>query len=106
MTELQCLVENCTYNRETYCCKGDITVGGKKACCEDETCCESFVQRREGSDSYTNAIDHAGKAIAIDCKAEKCVYNDDCKCTADHVDIKGCGACSCSETACATFDKE
>ena len=31
MAELQCTVENCSYNKETYCCKGDIMVGGKHA---------------------------------------------------------------------------
>ena len=40
--------ENCTYNKEHLCSKGDIMVGGKHACCCDQTCCESFVQKREG----------------------------------------------------------
>ena len=31
------------------------------------------------------------------------VYNTNYKCYAEHVDIKGCGACDCGETACATF---
>lgn len=100
MAELQCKVENCTYNKETYCCKGDILVGGKHACCEDETCCESFAQRH--GDNVTNST-NAGRIISIDCEAVKCIYNDNCKCVADHVDIKGCGACDCRETACATF---
>ena len=43
MSELKCIVENCVYNKENLCSKGDIMVGGKRACCESETCCESFV---------------------------------------------------------------
>ena len=27
MAELKCGVENCSYNQENYCCKGDIMVG-------------------------------------------------------------------------------
>lgn len=103
MAELQCRVENCTYNKETFCCKGDIMVGGKHACCTDDTCCESFAQRREGRDAYTSSLEHPSKIISIDCDAVKCMYNNNYKCAAEHVDIKGCGACDCRETSCATF---
>lgn len=103
MAELQCMVENCFYNHETCCCKGDIMVGGKHACCDQETCCESFTQRRESEDAYTSSLSHPSKTISIDCEAVKCVYNSNYKCVAEHVDIKGCGACDCRETLCATF---
>ena len=103
MAELKCGVDNCTYNQDCYCCKGDIMVGGKHACNCDDTCCDSFLQRREGYDSYTSSLSHPSKSISIDCEAVKCIYNANYKCTADHVDIKGCGACDCKETACATF---
>ena len=103
MAELQCVVENCVYNQETYCCKGDICVGGKQACCESETCCESFQQRKDGRDAFANSICHPSKVISIDCEAANCMYNKNYKCHAEHVDIKGCGACDCRETACATF---
>ena len=43
------------------------------------------------------------KTISIDCEAVKCVYNTNYKCHAEHVDIRGCGACDCESTACATF---
>ena len=32
MAELLCRVENCTYNQDCLCCKGDISVGGEHAC--------------------------------------------------------------------------
>ena len=100
MAELKCAVDNCTYNSDRLCCKGDILVGGKNARKEDETCCESFRQRNEKTAS--NSMNPA-RTIAIDCQAVKCVYNTDCKCSAEHVDIRGCGACDCGETNCATF---
>lgn len=104
MADLKCAVENCMYNDQKYCCKGDIMVGGKSACCTDETCCESFAQTRE--DSFSNAVGEPTKTISIDCEAVKCMYNSNYKCVADHVDIKGCGACDCRETACATFKEK
>ena len=51
MAELKCAVDNCTYNSDRLCCKGDILVGGKNARKEDETCCESFRQRKENTAS-------------------------------------------------------
>lgn len=101
MAELKCSVLNCSYNQEDCCCKGDIMVGGKRACCQDDTCCESFSET--GKDRYTSALEHPSKVISIDCEAVNCMHNSNYKCTADHVDIRGCGACDCRETACATF---
>ena len=80
MADLKCAVDNCTYNDQHLCCKGDIMVGGQQACSCDDTCCESFRQQKV-----------------------KCVYNSNYKCHADHVDIKGCGACDCRGTVCSTF---
>lgn len=105
MAELKCAVSNCTYNEDCYCCKGDIMVGGKHACDCNDTCCESFVQRKEDHSSYTSSLSHPSKTISIDCEAVRCVYNSNYKCVADHVDITGCGADGCRETACATFEE-
>ena len=78
MAQLKCEVNNCAYNDSCLCCKGDIMVGGKHACCDDETCCESFVDEKR--DSFTSALDHPSKTISIDCE--------------------------CRETACATFEEK
>lgn len=101
MAELKCKVENCVYNKNDYCCKGDIMVGGRHANSSDETCCESFAQKK--GDSYTSAIEHPCQTISVDCEACNCTYNSNYKCVAKHVDIHGSGACDCKETTCATF---
>ena len=106
MAELRCQVENCTYNKEKLCSKGDIMVGGKRADKAEDTCCESFLQEREGMAAFRNAISHPSKIISIDCEAVKCIYNNNYKCVAEHVDIKGHSACDCKETACATFKEK
>lgn len=106
MADLKCTVENCTYNKEHLCSKGDIMVGGKHADTTEDTCCESFAQKREGMDAYTSALEHPSRTISIDCEAVKCMYNSNYKCVAEHVDIKGAGAADCRETACATFKEK
>ncbi len=106
MAELKCGVTNCNYNEDKLCCKGDIMVGGKHACRTEETCCESFAPKGEMHDRYSNSTEHPSRIISIDCEAVKCMYNSNYKCVAEHVDIKGCGACSCGETACSTFKEK
>ena len=104
MAELKCGVENCTYNKERLCSKGDIMVGGKFADSSASTCCDSFHERK--GDSYTSSVSHPSKTISIDCEAVKCIYNDDYRCQASHVDIKGSAASSSTETICATFKEK
>ena len=101
MAELGCGVRNCVYNKDEYCCKGDIFVGGTHADCSGKTCCESFCERR--GDSLTSAVSHPSPTISIDCEASKCRYNFNFKCTAEHVTINGSGAKGSQETACSTF---
>ncbi len=101
MADLGCSVRNCVYNAEERCCKGDIVVGGRKACCEAETCCDSFIDRKR--DSFTNSTGKPYNRISIDCEAENCKYNHNLRCVAEHVDIKGNGADTSSGTNCATF---
>lgn len=104
MAELCCKAEKCTYNKENLCCKGDIMVGGKHAENEDDTCCESFSDRK--GDSYSSSIEHPSKTISIDCEAAGCKYNANYKCYAEHVTIKGSGASECRATACGTFEEK
>lgn len=104
MAQLECAVENCMYNKSNFCCKGDIMVGGKHASSEDETCCESFADAK--GDRVTSSLEHPCRTISIDCEAVKCKYNSNYKCVADHVDIRGLGACDCKETSCATFKEK
>lgn len=101
MAELSCKAETCTYNKEHYCCKGDIMVGGKHADNTEATCCESFVPVKK--DSYTNTTKHPSATISIDCEAVKCMYNNNYKCVAKKVDILGNGAMNSAGTACGTF---
>lgn len=101
MSELKCVVESCCHNDNCRCAKGDIMISGRHAECAEETCCESFSECKK--DSIRNATEHPSLHINIDCEAVKCIYNENYKCVAPHVDIKGCGACSCKGTSCATF---
>ena len=79
-------------------------VGGQHADTSESTCCESFHERK--GEAYTSSVSHPSKTISIDCEAVKCVYNDNYRCQAAHVDIKGQSAENSKETLCATFKEK
>lgn len=107
MAILTCGAENCTYNKEHLCCKGDIMIGGKHAEESEATKCESFYEKRcECGNTMTNSTSHPSKMISIDCEAVKCIYNADYRCKADKVDIKGNSARTSDDTLCATFKEK
>lgn len=101
MTKLECSVNNCIYNEEPYCCKGDIMVGGKEAKNTSETRCESFKERTR--DCGCNSVGHKSENIDIDCEAVKCIYNENCKCSANRIGIVGGNAKESKDTQCASF---
>lgn len=101
MTQLNCGVNSCIHNQDKMCCKGDITIGGKHACCTSDTCCDSFCEKKDHA--YVSAIEHPSKIVSIDCEATKCMYNSNYKCHAEHVAIKGFGAKKREGTLCETF---
>lgn len=103
MPELKCTVQTCKHNANYYCALDKIQVGGRSAKYAEETCCDSFEERKEGMDSYGNSVKNASPESTIDCKATDCVYNDACCCHAGKINVEGGGACQCGETECATF---
>lgn len=106
MTNLNCTVANCYYNKEKHCCLNGINVDGSTAEEKRATECGSF--REQATEGFINGCScdmDPKKKIDIDCKAEKCTYNADMRCTAAHVDIQGSNAKSCTETMCASFCK-
>ena len=92
MPELRCTVQTCLHNKEFYCDLNAIQVGGSSARRSQETCCDSFGERK------------ASPKSDIDCKAVECMYNDDCRCFAGKISVEGSNACRCEQTECATFN--
>lgn len=101
MPELKCTVQTCTHNKNYYCDLDKIMVGGKRARTADETCCDSFEERK--GDSYSNTTGQASARSKIDCKATECMYNENCNCHAGKISVEGGNACKCEQTECATF---
>lgn len=100
MNKLNCSVSTCAHNNESCCCLGHIDVDGKHATEERETCCSTFAPQ---DGSMTNCSNNPNPELHIHCKAEECVYNHNCECNADQVDIGGDGACHSEGTKCGTF---
>lgn len=101
MPALSCSAMTCVYNQNELCSKGDIRVGGSEAKSSMETCCESFKERGEGT--MFNSTGCGCTKIGVDCKAQNCTFNDNCKCEAGDIHIAGDSACSYQETECSSF---
>ena len=52
MPELRCTVQTCVHNKDFYCDLKKINVGGSDAKRPDETCCDSFEERKGDSESW------------------------------------------------------
>lgn len=101
MPALVCAARTCVYNKDEYCSKGDIRIGGDHATNSFETCCTSFEERR-GNNS-ANTTGSASSMIDVDCTACNCTYNEEKKCSADKIGVSGSSAHDSEETSCGTF---
>ena len=68
MPELKCTVQTCVHNNQFLCDLEKIQVGGDSAKTAQETCCDSFQERKEGS--YMN---YSGQQMASDCASVDCM---------------------------------
>ena len=102
MPDLRCTVQTCAHNKNFYCDLDGIVVGGNSAKRAEETCCDSFEERK--GDSYSNVTGEASPKSDVDCKATDCMYNEECH--AGKISVEGSSACQCGQTECATFKSE
>ena len=103
MPELKCTVQTCVHNDQFLCRLDKIQVGGDNARNPQETCCDSFQERTEGTYSNSMSMKSASDCSNIDCRATKCMYNENCQCHAGKISVVGGNAKDCSGTECATF---
>ena len=100
MTFLDCSVTGCVYNTDRCCCRGEIRVEGDHARENRDTCCGSFRERKSAG---TNVAKRISKVVEVACGACECRFNEDKKCSAEHIGIAGGDACACEQTECASF---
>lgn len=104
---LECSVTSCLHNQNSLCCLDSIKVEGPGARQSSQTCCESYVERIGSASNSVSGHGTPRPETFINCKAENCTYNDNCKCEAECV----CVGCCCSDvtskggTECCTFQQ-
>lgn len=103
MPELKCTVQTCVHNNQFLCNLEKIQVGGDTAKTAQETCCDSFQERKEGSYMNNAAQQMASDRANVDCRATECMYNEKCQCYAGRISVEGGDAHQSSATECATF---
>jgi hypothetical protein len=107
MTNLSCNVMNCANNKDQYCCRPEIQVGGQNANHSQQTCCASFSDATESTQNAVGCV-LPNTSLEISCEAGNCKYNNNDKCCADQISINGEeeNPHSQSYTQCATFAKK
>lgn len=103
MPSLKCDVTTCLHNADKYCCKNVILVEGADAKSAQNTCCSSFDEAKENG--FKNEFETKNLALAVDCEAVNCRYNQEKKCKAKHITISGGMAKNMEQTLCATFEE-
>ena len=98
MTSLQCTVNSCGNNKEGCCCRPDIKVGGQQAHTSSETCCDSYISKKN---SMTSSIGYSQPNASLDirCDACNCIYNENHQCYASGISVNSVA----SGTECSTF---
>lgn len=104
MPVLACSVSNCYYNKSNSCCRENISVEGMHATKPNSTACGSFREKKDTTTNSCKCEQNPQPVVEIQCDAQKCCFNDECRCTADHISIAGQGACHYSETECSSFN--
>ena len=103
MPKLTCTVTKCGHNEDKLCSLNSIEISGGES--KENTCCNNFTHEHYA----TNSSHSASPTTHIFCQAKDCVYNDDCICVAESIDVKNCTSddeCSCKDTKCNTFKKK
>ena len=101
MTRLDCNVTTCLHNADNCCCKNAIIVEGQDANKRCDTCCGSYDENKDGS--FRNMFKTPENRLEVVCEAVNCIYNEDRRCSAEHIDISGKNASASRETECASF---
>lgn len=106
MPILDCSVKTCYYNKQNQCCLEGIRVDGASATNSEKTACNSFKEKNDKFTSGCGCDIKPETVVHVQCDAEKCIYNENKKCKADHIGISGMGAAHYTETECASFKAE
>ena len=102
MPVLDCSVKSCFYNSDNKCSLDSIKVEGKSADYSDDTACGSY-RLRAGEEAKNGCCSKAKTTLVVSCSANKCVFNEENKCKAEHIGIAGSHADKMDDTECASF---
>lgn len=102
MPKLQCNVNSCASYKSGYCCRPSIHVNGVSACTKSETDCKSFAEKTQTQMISGVQYSTPNQCLSVDCDANKCMYNQNHKCSADSI----CISYGQSGTECASFKQK
>ncbi len=74
MPTIGCNVNNCSHNNNGACYANKISVNGKKARTNNNTCCSSFLNQATYSTLTNNTLDDS-PCNSLGCNVKSCAHN-------------------------------
>lgn len=105
MTKINCNVDNCSHNKTGVCFSNRVNIGGLTSTCADNTCCGSFLDKRNYSD-LTNNTNSSGPCDALVCKVDNCSHNCNRLCDLSSINVSGTDVKIYSEAHCESFESK
>lgn len=104
MTLVGCNVNNCAHNINGNCYANKVSVNGKKARTNNNTCCSSFVNE-SNYNNFTSSTLESNQCNALNCNVKTCINNAGSICALRDVSItsNADGTNLFSQTYCGSF---
>lgn len=103
MAKIVCGVGECSHNKAGECYANLVSVSGRAASCDSETCCSSFLNQTVYSE-LTSSVTSKDACACLECHVNTCKHNDECNCCLDHIKVNGDNVNSYEETNCLSFE--
>lgn len=100
--KINCAVNNCSHNNSGTCFSNRVNIGGEGAIEDFDTCCGSFLDKRNYG-SLSNNTNGTACCDCLVCKANNCTYNSNNLCQLDSINVSGSGVNLYTETNCESF---
>lgn len=106
MLKINCDVINCSHNNDKICFANVVSIGGKNAKKDCDTCCGSFLDEKNYGKLTNNINDMGNQSSSLLCNVVSCSHNSNNLCNADTIHVSGKDINLYTETYCSTFKQK
>lgn len=103
MNKINCSIDNCSHNKANICYAARVDISGRNATTTEDTCCGSFLDKRNYSD-LTSSTNNGKECDCLICKVNSCSHNQNNLCSLDSIQVNAMNNVQLyTETNCSSF---